>query len=113
MKEEIRLLLPTEKAVGLCLPPGPKNVAARGGPRLLLDGLQRVVQGHLLANQAFDGKQFDDLVLLPNGKLAMRRPHLQQDRTPSQSPGRCKTLSGQRSGSHLGPPDADTSSDPG
>ena len=46
------------------------------------DVLQIVVQGHLLADQAFDGKQLDNLVLVPNGKLATLRFHLQED-TPS------------------------------
>jgi len=45
----------------------------------LLDVLQIVGQDHLLADQAFDGKQLDDLVLVPNGKLAALRFHLEED----------------------------------
>jgi len=45
----------------------------------LQDVLQIVVQGHLLADQAFDGKQLDHLVLVPNGKLATLRFHLEED----------------------------------
>ena len=43
------------------------------------DVLQIVVQGHLLADQAFDGKQLDHLVLVPHGKLATLRFHLEED----------------------------------
>jgi hypothetical protein len=50
----------------------------------LLDVLEIVVQSHLLADRAFDGKQLDELILLPHGKLAMLCPHWQQDRPPGQ-----------------------------
>jgi hypothetical protein len=52
---------------------------SRSSQRLLQDGLQIVVQDHLLADQAFDGKQLDHLVLVPNGKLATVRLHLEED----------------------------------
>ncbi len=48
----------------------------------MLDVLQIVVQGHLLAHQAFDGKQLHDLILGPHSKLATLCYHLQQDRPP-------------------------------
>jgi hypothetical protein len=41
--------------------------------------LQRVGQGHLLADQAFDRKQLDKLVLVPDGTLATLRFHLEED----------------------------------
>ena len=56
---------------------------SRGRQRLLLDVLQIVVQSHLLADQTFDRKQLDDLILGPNGKLVLLCPHLQQDCPPS------------------------------
>src|SRR5260221_6570336 len=52
---------------------------SRSSQRLLQDVLQRVFQGHLLADQAFDGKQLDHLVLVPSGKLATLRFHLEED----------------------------------
>src|SRR5260221_8364584 len=52
---------------------------SRSSQRLLQDVLQIVVQGHLLADQAFDGKQLDNLVLVPHGKLATVRLHLEED----------------------------------
>src|SRR6266446_9871985 len=60
--------------------PGPTSRrTSRSSQRLLQDVLQIVVQGHLLADQAFDGKQLDNLVLVPNGKLATLRFHLEED----------------------------------
>src|SRR6266481_2617918 len=60
--------------------PGPTGRStSRSSQRLLQDVLQIVVQGHLLADQAFDGKQLDHLVLVPNGKLATLRFHLEED----------------------------------
>jgi len=59
----------------------------------VLDGLQRVCQDHLLADPAFDGKQLDDVVLVPNGKLAALRFHLEED-GPSGH-GRTKVVGGQ------------------
>jgi hypothetical protein len=82
MKTEIKPLLPREKAVELSWTNAPKHVEGR--QRLLLDVLQIVVQDHLLANQTLNGKQFDDLILGPHGKLALLCPHLQQDASPSQ-----------------------------
>jgi len=52
---------------------------SRSSQRLLQDVLQIAVQGHLLAEQAFAGKQLDDLILVPHGKLATVRLHLQED----------------------------------
>jgi hypothetical protein len=49
----------------------------------LLDGLQIVVQSHLLADQTFDREQLDELILFPHGKLVLLCPHLQQDGPPS------------------------------
>jgi hypothetical protein len=49
----------------------------------LLDVLQIVVQSHLLADQAFDRKQLDDLILGPHSKLVLLCPHLHQDSPPS------------------------------
>jgi hypothetical protein len=52
---------------------------SRSSQRLLQDVLQIVGQGHLLADQTFDRKQLDDLILVPNGKLATVRLHLEED----------------------------------
>ncbi len=56
----------------------------RGSQRFVLDRLQIVGEGHLLPGQTFDRKQLDDLVLMPNGKLAALGYHLEQDRTSGQ-----------------------------
>jgi hypothetical protein len=61
--KQIKLLVPIEKAGGLSWTHGLQNVAGR--QRLLLDVLQKVVQRHLLANQTFDGKQLNNLILGP------------------------------------------------
>jgi hypothetical protein len=60
-----------------------------------------------------NGKQLDDLILEPNGKLVLLCPHLQQDCPPSEASDRWNTWSGPHQRSHLGPQGADTSSDPG
>ena len=49
---------------------------SRSSQRLLQDVLQIVVQGHLLAEQAFAGEQLDDLILVPNSKLTALRLYL-------------------------------------
>src|SRR6266446_104671 len=60
--------------------PGPTGRSTSlSSQRLLQDVLQIVVQGHLLADQAFDGKQLDHLILVPHGKLAALRFHLEED----------------------------------
>jgi hypothetical protein len=56
----------------------------RGSQCFSLDRLQIVGEGHLLPDQTFDRKQLDDLVLMPNGKLAALCYHLEQDRTSGQ-----------------------------
>jgi hypothetical protein len=45
--------------------------------------VQRVVQGHLLAEPAFDGEQRDDLILVPNSKLTALRLYLYEDSASS------------------------------
>jgi hypothetical protein len=85
---------------------------SRSSQRLLQEVLQIVVPGHLLADQAFDGKQLDHLVLVPNGKLATLRFHLQEDAASGQSPDRGRRWPDRHRRTHPDPHDADTPSDP-
>jgi hypothetical protein len=65
--------------------PGPTGRRPpRGSQRFLLDILQIVGEGHLLPDQTFERKQLDDLVLMPNGKLAALGSHFEQDRMSGQ-----------------------------
>jgi hypothetical protein len=57
---------------------------SRGSQRFLLDILEIVGQDHLLPDQTFDRKPLDDLVLMPDGQLAVLGKHLQQNRPSSQ-----------------------------
>lgn len=59
----------------------------------MLDELQILLQGHLLASQAFDGQPLNDLILVPHGKLAVLRFHLQKDGTSGQR--RTQVIGGQ------------------
>ena len=52
---------------------------SRSSQRLLQDVRQIVGQGHFLSDQAFDGKQLDNLILMPNGSLATLRFHLEEN----------------------------------
>ncbi len=93
-------------------PGRPGRSTSRGRQCLLLDGLQIVVQRHLLSDQAFDGDHLDNLILGPHGKLALLCPYLQQDRPPSQLWAKVIGRSpGLHPRSRLGPHAADTFSD--
>jgi hypothetical protein len=59
----------------------------------VLDVGQVVLQCQLLASQAFDGQPLDDLILVPHGKLAVLRFHLQEHGTSSQR--RTQVIGGQ------------------
>ena len=60
-------------------PGQPSRRTSRCSQRLLLDVLDIVIQDHLLPDQACDGKQLDDLVLMPHGTLAALGSHLEED----------------------------------